>query len=99
MNPEAMARIFKKLMAALGYESYFIQGLSLSLISPAIFTSLTSVTGGDWGSIVGTYLAMLDADHVRGLHVNFLPVGPFDKGFFAVSRCFMPAPAFPSLIW
>jgi hypothetical protein len=31
MNPEAMARIFKKLMAALGYESYFIQGLSLSL--------------------------------------------------------------------
>jgi hypothetical protein len=60
---------------------------------------LTSVTGGDWGSIVGTYLAMLDADHVRGLHVNFLPVGPFDKGFFAVSRCFMPAPAFPSLIW
>lgn len=27
--------------------------------------------GGDWGSIVSTWLGILDAPHVRGIHLNF----------------------------
>ena len=38
------------------------------------------VQGGDWGSIISTQIALLDASHVAGLHLNM---------------CFGPAPAGP----
>jgi len=32
------------------------------------------VQGGDWGGVVGSMLAQVDAEHVRGLHLNSYPV-------------------------
>lgn len=32
--------------------------------------------GGDWGSIVSQALGRVDADHVIGVHLNFLPTDP-----------------------
>jgi microsomal epoxide hydrolase len=32
--------------------------------------------GGDWGAMIGTYMGLLDADHLCGLHLNMVPVGP-----------------------
>jgi pimeloyl-ACP methyl ester carboxylesterase len=34
------------------------------------------VQGGDWGSVVGRFLALDDAEHVAGLHLNFCQAGP-----------------------
>jgi epoxide hydrolase len=34
------------------------------------------VQGGDWGSIVGTRIALNDAPHVAGLHLNMCRTGP-----------------------
>jgi microsomal epoxide hydrolase len=32
--------------------------------------------GGDWGAVVSTYLALLDAAHLAGLHLNMVVAGP-----------------------
>jgi len=32
--------------------------------------------GGDWGSMVSTQMALVDADHVCGIHVNLVIAGP-----------------------
>jgi microsomal epoxide hydrolase len=32
--------------------------------------------GGDWGAIVSTQLALLDPQHVQGLHLNMVVAGP-----------------------
>ncbi len=32
--------------------------------------------GGDWGAMIATYVGLLDAEHVSGLHLNMVPVGP-----------------------
>lgn len=42
------------------------------------------VQGGDHGAVMGPHLARVDADHVRGIHVNaatigFIPMGPVDE--------------------
>ena len=34
------------------------------------------VQGGDWGSVVGRMVALNDAPHVAGLHLNFCTAGP-----------------------
>jgi microsomal epoxide hydrolase len=34
------------------------------------------VQGGDWGSVVGRFLALNDSAHVAGLHLNFCQAGP-----------------------
>jgi pimeloyl-ACP methyl ester carboxylesterase len=34
------------------------------------------VQGGDWGGIISRYVALNDADHVAGLHLNFCIAGP-----------------------
>ncbi len=31
--------------------------------------------GGDWGAIVSTWLALVDAEHVRGIHLNMVVAG------------------------
>jgi microsomal epoxide hydrolase len=32
--------------------------------------------GGDWGAIASTHLALLDAEHVAGIHLNMVVAGP-----------------------
>jgi microsomal epoxide hydrolase len=32
--------------------------------------------GGDWGSIISTQLALVDPQHVRGIHLNMVVAGP-----------------------
>jgi pimeloyl-ACP methyl ester carboxylesterase len=34
------------------------------------------IQGGDWGSVVGRMIALNDAGHVAGLHLNFCTAGP-----------------------
>lgn len=56
-SPERMAGVIAKLMAALGYTRYGVQG-------------------GDWGAIIGPFVAIHDAPHVAGLHLNMCSAGP-----------------------
>ena len=32
--------------------------------------------GGDWGSIITTQLALVDPEHVAGIHLNMVVAGP-----------------------
>ena len=37
------------------------------------------VQGGDWGSIIGTQMALNDAPHVAGLHINMCTGQPLPE--------------------
>jgi pimeloyl-ACP methyl ester carboxylesterase len=54
MSPARIARLWARLMRALGYERFGAQG-------------------GDWGSSVATWLALLMPEHVAGIQLNYLP--------------------------
>ena len=56
-NAKAMAELFVKLMARLGYTRYGLQG-------------------GDIGAGISTEVALLDAPHVAGLHLNLCNAPP-----------------------
>ncbi|MCS6987253.1 MAG: epoxide hydrolase [Sphingomonadaceae bacterium] len=58
LGPRAVAGLMDRLMAALGYPRYLVQG-------------------GDWGSVIGAWLA-LDAPGVLGLHLNSFGLRPAD---------------------
>lgn len=43
--------------------------------------------GGDWGSVITSEMALLDPEHCRAIHINFLPTGPpYNKGLLAGLR-------------
>ncbi|MDX2235170.1 MAG: epoxide hydrolase [Hyphomonadaceae bacterium] len=57
LGQRATARLFAKLMAALGYDRYRAQG-------------------GDWGSLVTSWLGVDDAPRCEGIHLNMVPFRP-----------------------
>lgn len=60
-----------------GYDPARIAALEAKLMARLGYTRY-GVQGGDWGSIIGTQIALVDAPHVAGLHLNM---------------CFGPAPS------
>lgn len=57
LGQRATAKLFARLMAALGYDSYLAQG-------------------GDWGSLVTSWLGVDDAPRCRSIHLNMVPFRP-----------------------
>jgi pimeloyl-ACP methyl ester carboxylesterase len=52
-----------------GYDPARIAALEAKLMARLGYTRY-GVQGGDWGSIIGTQVALADAPHVAGLHIN-----------------------------
>jgi epoxide hydrolase len=58
-----------------GFDPSRIAALEAALMARLGYTRY-GVQGGDWGSIVGTRVALNDAAHVAGLHLNMCRTGP-----------------------
>ena len=52
-----------------GFDPARIAAIEVQLMARLGYTRY-GVQGGDWGSIIGTQIALLDAPHVAGLHLN-----------------------------
>jgi pimeloyl-ACP methyl ester carboxylesterase len=48
----------------------------ISTLMARLGYSRYGVQGGDWGGIISRLIALNDAEHVSGLHLNFCTVGP-----------------------
>ncbi len=48
---------------------------TLAKLMQALGYGTYGAQGGDWGAIVSTWLALIDAEHVRGIHLNMVVAG------------------------